>query len=315
MTVLRQRLPAETIQAVESMLEAVRHVALGRKGIPLSTEDAMHAQVDQEYPFPIAYCLRVMASEQTYTRKWLLLYDVYRLIIKYLTFCLLADREKNRNGGTDAVDLARLGFAQDGQWAWMAFALTQEFQRRPEESFFEQFARSFDDEHLEAARRASFAIVSTRNDQIQGHAFTPPEPVCQQFFERHLADLKTLLGFIKPLANFTLFKADGTVQHHAGNKGWRWKGKCMMGSNPAFAMAEQFTKDHPGNACVLVKNNGDSLSLEPWLLLDYCPTCFREMVFLYDRLDYGESIHREYPTNHNRKSRELGDDIMRRLGL
>ena len=313
MAILQARLPRETIGAIISMLEKVRKTALRRLPPEPRSDLLLTRQVDEIYPFPIAYCLRVTSSEQTYTRKWLHMYDVYRLVVKYLAFCLLADRHQSGMTEDKEIDVSTLKFAQDGQWGWMAFALAEELQRRQGKSFFGKFAGSFDGGHLQAARAASKALVKTRNDQIQGHGFTPPEQVCQEACERHFEDLKTLLNFIKPLASYELFNPAGAVQP-SGVK-WRWSGKRVMGSNPVFEVEELVTTSHPSYGCVLVKGDGELLSLHPWLLLKYCPVCYREMVFLYDQLEWENAIHREYPTNHNQKSGELGQTIREELGL
>ena len=89
----------------------------------------------------------------------------------------------------------------------------------------------------------------------------------------------------------------------------------MIGANPVFDVEEQVTTGHPSNECVLVKGDGDLLSLHPWLLLNYCPVCYREMVFLYDQLDFNGAVHIEYPTTHRQKNRELGQAISAQLGL
>jgi hypothetical protein len=317
MAILQARLDRRSIESVVAMLEAVRKVAVGRAPPPLRSDKPLVRQVDESHPFPLAYCLRVMQSEQTYTRKWLHMYDLYRLVVKYLTFCLLADRRKSEVRQTGAIDLTRLAFAQDGQWGWMALTLAEEVRSRGDRSFFANFAESFDPGHLEAARSASKSLVKTRNDQIQGHGFTPPEPVCQEACERHFADLKTLLNFIKPLAGYQLLAAAGAVQPTGAS--WRWQGKRMMGSNPIFDVEEQVTAGHPGSGCVLVRGDGDLLSLHPWLLLNYCPVCYREMVFVYDRMDKRDGsqtvVLREYPTNHQQVRGDLMAAVCEGLGV
>ena len=55
-------------------------------------------------------------------------------------------------------------------------------------------------------------------------------------------------------------------------------------------------------------------SLEEGLLI-YCGSRFREMVFLYSKLDTAGAEHTEYPTNHSKKNRELGSMIRQQLGL
>jgi hypothetical protein len=89
----------------------------------------------------------------------------------------------------------------------------------------------------------------------------------------------------------------------------------MMGSNSSFTVAPQVTKEHPSDHCVLIDGGGDLLSLQPWLTLRYCQSCFREMVFLYSKLDHDSAEHTEYPTNHSAQSRELGAAVKEQLGI
>jgi hypothetical protein len=279
-------------------------------------------QVDTGYPFPIAYCLRMMRSEQTYTRKWLHMYDVYRLIIKYLAFALLADLRQLANEAWEtntgssphniileelSDDLSKLIRGSDGAWGKVAFDLVGRLSKTADQSFFLDFANSIEPDDLREAQLASRAFVHTRNDRMQGHAFTPPEPVCRQFCEKHFDDLKTLLNFIKPIAKYQMLIPAGEVRKE--KLGWKWNAKKIVGSNPTFEVDQFHTLQHPGDDCVLLSDTGKLLTLSPWLLLDYCPSCFREMVFLYDKLDDQEAVYREYPTNHMRNNRELGEAV------
>lgn len=314
MSVLKARLSGEKIQAIVEMLEETRLIALGRKEEPrVSSEMALSWLVDNRYPFPIAYCFRAMRSELAYSRKWSFLYDVYKLLIRYLAFALLADRSHRPGIESSNLDLSKLGFGSDGQWGWVAFKLAEELMRNSDGSFFGECASALTSESLEAGRTASKALVATRNEKAQGHAWTNPEQYYQHLFERHFADLKTLLTFIKPLANYDLLTAAGAVQPVASK--WGWEAKYMMGSNPSFTLSRQITGDHPNSHCVLSDGSGKLLSLQPWILLSYCESCFREMVFLYNKLDYALAEHTEYPTNHSRKNRELGNDVRRQLGV
>jgi hypothetical protein len=45
--------------------------------------------------------------------------------------------------------------------------------------------------------------------------------------------------------------------------------------------------------------------------MDHCKECFRETVFLYDRLDEAGAVVREYPTNHVQvRSVDLPPDLL-----
>lgn len=311
MAILKLRLNPPMIKAIIEMLEETRLVALRRMEEPRASNLMLSALVDNRYPFPIAYCFRAMRSEFAYSRKWSFMYDVYKLVIKYLAFALLADRRRGAVGGLNSLDVSELRRGSDGQWGWVAFQLAEEIMRKGEGTFFSEFARTVTSESLEAAVAASKSFVQSRNEQ-QGHGWTGPEQTYQKLFERHIEDLHTLLTFIKPLANYDFVTPAGPVQSAASE--WRWEAKYMMGSNPVFARSPQITKEHPKDHCVLVDKNRGLLSLHPWVILDYCESCFREMVFLYSKLNADCADHTEYPTNHHKTNRELGQVVKQELG-
>src|SRR5207344_723506 len=101
-----------------------RDVSFDRSGL--------HREVERRYPFPIAYCFRSMRSMVNYTEKFLALYLLYKLIVRYVTFVLLADLRQR--GTTITADLAkllgRLSYGSDGTWAEVCFGLIQRQQKQ-----------------------------------------------------------------------------------------------------------------------------------------------------------------------------------------
>ena len=108
----------------------------------------------------------------------------------------------------------------------------------------------------------------------------------------------------------------GGIEKHGAR--CRFRIKRLVGSNPLFSVVEVEGGEAPDTGCLL-DCGGAYLTLYPWLQLDYCRSCYREMVFVYDRLDgYGTSqqaVLREYPTNHEQFRADLRDAVREGLGV
>ena len=77
--------------------------------------------------------------------------------------------------------------------------------------------------------------------------------------------------------------------------------KLLSGSHPMFPIQQHQTSHEIDTDCLLYDGERKSyLSLYPWLMLDHCRECYREVVFLYDKLADNGVVMREYPTNHTR---------------
>ena len=89
-----------------------------------------------------------------------------------------------------------------------------------------------------------------------------------------------------------------------------------MGSHPIFPVQEHKTSEVVDTDCLLLDPKQKRyLSLYPWLMIDVCNECHREVVFLYDKLDDKQAVVREYPTNHTKQQPQLYEDIRQGLAF
>jgi hypothetical protein len=295
---LRSR-PAEDLAALIAMLEEVRRVALGR--VPTTAAPARTAspaeRVDREYPFPLAYCFRSMQVELSYTRKWFKLLELHEVAVRYLTLSLLAAvRLSKDQAAVLTKTLPDLGRATLGTWHQAAFALIQHLRGDADRSFFARFLTGLTGRRVKAAAARSSALVEARND-TKGHGNLEGEGGYQRLFEQHQADLDVLIDFFAPLASYPLLHVGDGLRRRAGVS--RFPAKRLMGSHPIFPVEDSETREEVDTDCLLFDpQTGCYLSLYPFFLFDHCPACFRETVFVYDRMSEQGICYREYPTNH-----------------
>jgi hypothetical protein len=255
------------------------------------------------------------------------MYDLYHVVVRYLTFVLLAERRRLEHEGAAATGngggwnrseekIKGLAFATDGKWGEACFALLEEVRVEGNAGLLSRFLGSFDDRKLDHVVAFSKEMVRLRNDVEKGVVRFQNEREYQKWFGKMTPGLGVLLSFLKPLAGYPLVNVTGVVERHGGRS--KFQVKHLKGSNPLFAVEEVEGHDLPDTGCVL-DCGGAYLPLYPWLQLDYCKECLREMVFVYDRMDKRDGsqivVLREYPTNHQQDRGDLTADVREGLGL
>ena len=84
-------------------------------------------------------------------------------------------------------------------------------------------------------------------------------------------------------------------------------------SNPLLEVERLRAATVPESDCLLRHPfRGEHLDLWPWLLLEDCPQCMRQMVFFYDHLEPEGVVVREYPNNHRKRNGDSGTAISQR---
>ncbi len=308
----QRHLGEKHLQAFVGMLEAIRLAALGRGGTDKFSGPALTLpeRIDREFPFPIAYCFRSMQAEINYSRRWSKAIEFNEVSIKYLTFALLAAR------GAAGVDppvnlresIARLQLAPMGHWVAACFGLIDWLRREGANSFLSRYLHGLTTVSIRRGRQSVDRLVALRNDTH--HGFVASEGQHRNLYERSIGDIQTLAEFIAPLADYPLLKVENLRRRLGAS---RFQAKVLRGSHPIFPIEDFETREDVETDCVLYdRETGRFANLHPWLVLDTCQTCHREVVFLYDKMAEGAVVMREYPTNHTQRREDLQSDLSAR---
>jgi hypothetical protein len=132
-------------------------------------------------------------------------------------------------------------------------------------------------------------------------------------YETHLPDIQTWLSFISSLAEYQLIVPHNDIRQRRGTT--TFTAVVLMGSNPVFANRRFEADTTPDTDCqVYDPRTNHFLSLYPWMLMDHCPECYRQVIFLYDKCDEQHVVMREYPTSHTKRyAGELSEELQKWL--
>lgn len=271
-------------------------------------------EVDQQYPFPVAHCFRAMRVEFTGTRKFKTLLQLYAVVTKYLTLVLLANRVPAQGANeNETKDLLRnLKFGGLGQWGKACFRLLREQLDSSAPGFLDHLVENSVTEEVGVCENISKDFVRLRNE-TEGHGFVQSEEVYERLFLQQLEPVQRMLSLMRPLAEYTLCRVAQVKSHRAGK--CVYDARILRGSNPLFEVERRESASLPESDCLLRHPWRDEhVNLWPWILLEDCPQCMRQMVFLYDHLEHVQAVFREYPNNHCKHNGELVAEIGRRIG-
>ena len=314
---LQSKLQPQWVNALITMLEDVRRVALGRQTTPpaISGSLSLPETVDQKFPFPLAYCFRSMQSELSWTRKFYLMLELFEAIIKYTTFVLIATLPQAVEPHFEQTSnlLNKLSIPATGDWHSACFGLLRTLRKSSSPMFVKSFLDALTPAIIKRAYEASEHFVGLRND-TRGHGTLEHDPKYQQLYEENLDRLQILLEFTAPLANYQLIKVGENLRQRRGHS--TFPAKLMMGSNSIFPVKQYETAERVDTDCLLQDPITQKyLSLYPWLIVAPCKECHREVLFLYDKIKDNQIIIREYPTNHKQKRDDLTLDVKSGLGI
>lgn len=303
------------LQALEKSVDEEPEVR-GRDAVDFQ-HPGLAEKVEGRYPFPIAYCFRSMRAELNPTERWDTLYELYVLIVRYLVFTMLSSLHREQKAYPEALRtlIQKLKFGFAGDWGRACMALLKYCYENSMGCFLEEFLVTINPEKLENFEAASKALVKSRNSVE--HGFKGDKQGFQTLLDRHLPDIKNMLQFTEPLSEYVLIRPVQIIENLDGQ--CVYFSKVMVGSDPQFIPRQMVSSCVPETVCQLLSPRGNTISLHPWLHLNRCDSCLREMVFLYDAIhikDGFESVVlREYPSNHEQRQTTLVSGVKRMLSI
>src|SRR5262249_3494315 len=219
-----------------------------------------------------------------YSRKWLKLLEMYEVTLKYLTCTLLSALLGSKEGvpATLAPSLAGLGRPSTGIWHRACFALLKALRDAPDDYFVARYLRALGNVQVKRAQSASEQLVTLRNT-TRGYGFIEEEAQYQARYEQHVGQIQALVELLRPLVSYPLLRVGEGLPRRQGVS--YFPARLLMGSHPLFPVQDHETSEAVDTDCLLHDpQTRKYLSLYPWLVFDHCTMCFRETVFVYDKL-------------------------------
>ena len=257
-----------------------------------TTEEARYRQL----PFPIAVVQRKIKNAPNNTQKFSLLIELFEVVVRFIDLVHLADYINNRKQAVlvaeQVPDIKKLFAPALGDWVgiFKAFARVK---IGAESTPFLAEIKSF---RLDKYQRTLQEFVDIRNASLRGHGATLTEDEYELRFQEHapkVYDLVSSLGF---LANYTLVK---TGQMNKDGDFYKITVHTLMGDNPHFEAGHVVLRTPlDSNKVLYLNREGESLVLDPFIVLERCPECNRPEVLLFDKLTDKKITYLSYESGH-----------------
>lgn len=252
-----------------------------RTGIPLG----------KELPFPIAIVSRRMGNEPNGLTSFLLLMDLFEVVIRFVVLVQIADYVRRPEQTQDKVcaDLRKL-LAQPtlGPWKDQFCTLTQ---IQTENPFLVEIAAANID------RKVLDHFVELRN-RIKGHGNTLQDAYYRLVFEDNIGKMETLLRTVSFLRNYYLVKPISitrtgiTTPTGTDCEFLAWK---LTGGNPSFDKRNLRAQEPLIAGRVYYLNQERKpLDLHPYVIVEPCQKCGREELLLFDGFSKESKRHIKY---------------------
>ena len=257
-----------------------------------STEKAFY----QRLPFPIAVVYRKIANASNNTQKYSLLIELFEVVIRFMVLVNLADYLNGRNAADTLVqqitDIRRLSAPALGHWV-SRFRSFAHLKTAAESQPFLQEIKEFP---LHDYQRMLDEFVNIRNESLRGHGATLTEGEYELKFQEHAPKLYKLVSDLGFLANYRLVK---TGSMEKDREFYKISVQNLMGDNPHFESDHvvQRTPLETGKVLYL-KANGESLILDPYIVLELCTECRRPEVLLLDKFSEQKITYLGYESGH-----------------
>jgi hypothetical protein len=291
-TTALEALASEGKQSLSEHFFNLKEISDRFQNLSESTEKAFYRRL----PFPIAVVYRKIANAPNNTQKYSLLIELFEVVIRFIVLVNLADYLNGRNAADTLLqqipDIRKLSAPSLGHWvSWFrslshlkTAAESQPFLREIKEFPLQDYQRMLDE------------FVNIRNESLRGHGATLTEGEYELKFQEHAPKLYKLVSDLGFLANYRLVK---TGSMEKDRDFYKITVQNLMGDNPHFESDHvvQRTPLETGKVLFL-KASGESLVLDPYIVLELCTECRRPEVLLLDKFSEQKITYLGYESGH-----------------
>lgn len=248
--------------------------------------------LQRELPFPIAIVSRKMGNEPNGLRSFLLLRDLFEVIIRFIVLVLIADCLTRQNQEHVLAKNERLGELwkglPSGKWVDLFCSLRQFPSENP---FLVEIERL-----MEIDESILRHFVHLRNVTI-GHGPTQGDAFYKSIFEKNIGEMEKLLGKMSFLKNYWLIKPVSILDSGDPCEFSAWK---LSGDNPSFDKRNLRSRNpiKIGNVFYLNRKL-ETLKLDPYMIVEPCQYCDREELLMLDQFSWREITYLGYETCPN----------------
>ncbi len=246
-------------------------------------------------PFPIAITYRKMSNARGGIERFNFLIDLFEVSVKFLALINLSDyfnKLKNKKNLFNEIPIINI-FRNPTLGVWIRL-LRELFKLKssPGSKPFVEEIKKFEIDKYET----TLNDFGTIRNNLRGHGITISNQEYEAKFQEYFPKLNELLESMQFLTNYTLAATD-SIEYK--NKKFGIVLRELMGDNPQFERKViNSTKPIETEKIVYINARYDYLILNPFIILEICPTCQRPELLLLDKLNKKKVTYLSYECGH-----------------
>jgi hypothetical protein len=248
----------------------------------------------QRLPFPIAVIYRKLANAPNSTQRFSLMLELFEVAIRFVVLVQIADYASRESAmlASSVPGVRKLYAPAVGDWVGMFRAFVK--MKPPSENA--PFLKGIQGFEIHRYEQTLNEIPERRNASLRGHGGTLTEDEYDRLFQEYVPRVYDLISALGFLANYELVKA--TAMDKEGDF-YRIPVQILMGDNPHFEQACKVLRTPLETKRVLYLNaEGESLGLDPYVVLEYCPECKRPELLVLDKVVGKKITYHGYESGH-----------------
>lgn len=261
----------------------------------------------QSLPFPIAVVYRKFVNAPNNTQRFTLMIELFESAIRFIVLVNLTDylykMKPNDDIQKDIPLIKKLTRPSLGDWVQLFNSLTK-IKINPESEPFLKEVKEF---NLDKYHNVLQEFVEIRNLSLRGHGGTLSEEEYALKVQQYFPKLEEFISSLTFLSKYQLVKTHSLEKE---DDFYKIQATDLMGGVMPFAHKEIDSRrfvDVDTNRVIYFNSELDYLILDPFMVLEFCPTCQRNEVLLFDKFDnknityFGtESGHKPVIANANK---------------